>query len=161
MEAEFKDFSDIDWDTFLQNLTLTPNLTVINVGDWDDFLKDNNATTIIRHNTDLVHFTPNDEENLSGRVEISWDQLNQTEKEKEILRKYGFSPFNKDTALPMTVFYSVLFLAGVPGNFLTCFSQRPASCSAFVPRWHQNLIQKMYSSPQVPLQCGSSKIPTT
>ena len=120
MEAEFKDFSDIDWDTFLQNLTLTPNLTVINVGDWDDFLKDNNATTIIRHNTDLVHFTPN-EENLSGRVEISWDQLNQTEKEKEILRKYGFSPFNKDTALPMTVFYSVLFLAGVPGNFLTCF----------------------------------------
>ena len=120
MEAEFKDFSDIDWDTFLQNLTLTPNLTVINVGDWDDFLKDNNATTIIRHNTDLVHFTPN-EENLSGRVEISWDQLNQTEKEKEIFRKYGFSPFNKDTALPMTVFYSVLFLAGVPGNFLTCF----------------------------------------
>ena len=120
METEFKDFSDIDWDTFLQNLTLTPNLTVINVGDWDDFLKDNNATTIIRHNTDLVHSTPN-EENLSGRFEISWDQLNQTEKEKEILRKYGFSPFNKDTALPMTVFYSVLFLAGVPGNFLTCF----------------------------------------
>ena len=120
METEFKDFSDIDWDTFLQNLTLTPNLTVINV-DWDDFLKDNNATTIIRHTTNLVHsrLDPNDQDPMFP--DVSWDQLNQTEKEKEILRKYGFSPFNKDTALPMTVFYSVLFLAGVPGNFLTCF----------------------------------------
>ena len=118
METEFNDlgdFSDIDWDTFLQNLTLsTPNLTVIN---WDDFSKDINATTIIRH-TNLVHTRPNED---PSDILISWDQLNQTETEKEyILRKYG-SPFNKDTALPMTVFYSVLFLAGVPGNFLTCF----------------------------------------
>ena len=112
--AEFNDlgdFSDIDWDTFLQNLTLsTPNLTVIN---WDDFSKDINATTIIRNTRPIED---------PSEILIPWDQLmNQTEKEKEyILRKYG-SPFNKDTALPMTVFYSVLLLAGVPGNFLTCF----------------------------------------
>ena len=43
-----------------------------------------------------------------------------TEKESYI-RKFYPPKFDQDTALPMTVFYAILFFAGVPGNLLTCF----------------------------------------
>ena len=50
----------------------------------------------------------------------NWSDFNQTEKDAYI-RKFYPPKFDQDTALPMTVFYAILFFAGVPGNLLTCF----------------------------------------
>ena len=53
-------------------------------------------------------------------VQRNWTELNQTEKDAYILRRYGPKQYEQNTAVPMTVFYLVLFVAGVPGNLLTC-----------------------------------------
>ncbi len=49
-----------------------------------------------------------------------WADLNETEKDHYLEQVHGPRHLDKKLAIPMTVFYLVLFFAGIPGNLLTC-----------------------------------------
>jgi hypothetical protein len=49
-----------------------------------------------------------------------WSDLNSTEKDAYLQQAHGPRELDRRLAVPMTVFYVVLFFAGIPGNLLTC-----------------------------------------
>ena len=105
-----------DWDSLLQNITFYPNETLPIDQNWGDIpWLDANSTIFLPTHPTWNHLP------LPPLVQRNWSDLNQTEKDDYFFRHRYPKRYDKDTALPMTVFYGVLFILGVPGNLLTCF----------------------------------------
>ena len=102
-------FSNISFNA--DNIFTIPD----NWTDLENLFAGTNGTVVYPSSTWLLNQNQN-----TRRRWRSWSELNVTEKDAYLRKVHGPRSLDQSLAVPMTVFYLVLFFAGIPGNLLTC-----------------------------------------